>query len=102
VSRLHGLRHRLPVGVRYDVLIETTRARIEEGYRRAPGDSLFRTAIFSLFPYPAPARGALPLSLYVRSGLQRIARASGLLRLLPARIAQLDELARRSLARSDS
>ena len=83
-----------PSGVRYDVLIETTRARIEEGYRRAPGDSLFRTAIFSLFPYPGRLRAAaLPLSLYVRSGLQRIARASGLLRLLPARIAQLDELA---------
>jgi glycolate oxidase iron-sulfur subunit len=82
-----------PSGVRYDVLIETTRARIEEGYRRPAADSLFRNAIFALFPYPGRLRAAaLPLSLYVRSGLQRIARSSGLLRLLPARLGQLDAL----------
>lgn len=83
-----------PSGVRYDELIETTRARIEEGYRRPPADSLFRNAIFALFPYPGRLRAAaLPLSLYVRSGLQRVARSSGLLRLLPSRIAQMDALA---------
>jgi glycolate oxidase iron-sulfur subunit len=82
-----------PSGVRYDLLIESTRAQIETTYRRTFADALFRNLIFALFPYPERMRLAtLPLGLYVRSGLQRLVRASRVLRFLPQRLAQLDAL----------
>lgn len=83
-----------PSGVRYDLLIESTRSQIETGHHRAAADTLFRKLIFALFPYPARLRlAALPLGLYVRSGIQGLVRKSGLLKLLPASLAQLDALA---------
>jgi glycolate oxidase iron-sulfur subunit len=83
-----------PSGVRYDLLIESTRAQIGTTYRRPAADTLFRKLIFGLFPYPDRLRlAALPLRFYVRTGLQALIRRSGLLRLLPDRLAQLDALA---------
>jgi glycolate oxidase iron-sulfur subunit len=82
-----------PSGVRYDQLIERTRAGVERDLRRAPGDRLFRALVFALFPHPARLRAALVvLWLAARTGLRRLLRASGLLRRLPARLAQLDAL----------
>jgi glycolate oxidase iron-sulfur subunit len=82
-----------PSGVRYDLLIEGTRARIEETAPRTAGDRAFRSFIFSLFPYPQRLRAlAFPLVLYAKSGLQALVRRSGLLRLLPKRLAQLEAL----------
>jgi glycolate oxidase iron-sulfur subunit len=82
-----------PSGVRYDLLIETTRARVEADAPRAPWDRAFRELIFALFPYPARLRAlAVPLVAYARSGLQGLVRRSGLLRALPPRLAQLDAL----------
>jgi glycolate oxidase iron-sulfur subunit len=82
-----------PSGVKYDVLIEDTRAKIEEHHRRGAGDSLHRRMIFALFPYAGRLKALLAiLFLYSRSGLQWLVRHSGLLRLLPRRLAQLDEL----------
>jgi glycolate oxidase iron-sulfur subunit len=82
-----------PSGVQYDKLIETTRARIEERKQRPAGEAAFRESIFSLFPYPARLRAlALPLSLFAKSGLQGVARRSGILRSLPKGLAQLDAL----------
>jgi len=82
-----------PSGVRYDLLIEATRAKVEEQYRRTPLDAAFRQLIFALFPYPKRLRlAALPLGAYARSGLQHLVRRSGLLRFLPARLAQLEAL----------
>jgi glycolate oxidase iron-sulfur subunit len=76
-----------PSGVRYDLLIESTRAKVEREYRRPPQDRQLRDAIFAVFPYPARLRiAAAALFFYERSGLQRTVRASGLLRLLPARL----------------
>ncbi len=83
-----------PSGVRYDLLIESTRATIEQRYQRPIADSLFRRAIFAVFPYPRRLRlAARPLGLYVRSGLQALVRGSGLLALLPKSLSQLDALA---------
>jgi len=45
-----------PSGVRYDVLIEETRALVEARYRRPLLDRLNRALIFSLFPYPRRLR----------------------------------------------
>ncbi|HKC24705.1 MAG TPA: (Fe-S)-binding protein [Thermoanaerobaculia bacterium] len=82
-----------PSGVKYDVLIEETRARIEEGYRRPLLDRFHRALVFALFPYPRRLKALVGvLRIYVRSGLQGALRKSGLLGLLPARLAQLDAL----------
>ena len=83
-----------PSGVRYDLLIEATRAKVEASYPRSPGDHAFRELIFSLFPYPNRLRVlAVPLWFAKASGLHALARKLGLLRLLPSRLAQLDALA---------
>jgi glycolate oxidase iron-sulfur subunit len=83
-----------PSGVRYDLLIEATRAKLETSVRRTPLDAAFRRLIFALFPYPERLRAlALPLALYARSGLQALVRRSGLLRRLPPRLRQLEALA---------
>jgi glycolate oxidase iron-sulfur subunit len=82
-----------PSGVKYDVLIEDTRARIEEHHQRGAGDRMHRRMIFTLFPYARRLRMLLALLfLYSRSGLQWIVRKTGLLRILPRRLAQLDAL----------
>jgi glycolate oxidase iron-sulfur subunit len=82
-----------PSGVRYDELIESTRAKVEAVASRGPFDRAFRTLIFALMPYPARLRMlALPLVAYAKSGLQGVVRRSGLLRRLPSRLAQLDAL----------
>ncbi len=83
-----------PSGVRYDLLIEAQRAKLEPIAPRTPFDRLFRSMIFALFPYPGRLRVlAIPLSLYAKSGLQSLVRRSGLLERLPARLRQLEALA---------
>lgn len=82
-----------PSGVRYDLLIESTRATRETCLPRAPLDRAFRELVFALFPYPARLRALLlPLALYVKSGLQALVRRSGLWRRLPPRLRQLEAL----------
>ena len=82
-----------PSGVRYDVLIEETRARVEAVHDRAGGDALFRAFVFALFPHPARLRVALALGLlYRKSGLRALVHATGLIRLLPKRFARLEAL----------
>jgi glycolate oxidase iron-sulfur subunit len=75
-----------PSGVPYGRLIEAARADIE---RQRPGGllrRLFRWVNFDLLlPHPRLlALAAAGLRFYQVSGLQRLARASGLIRLLPA------------------
>ncbi|SDR02105.1 (Fe-S)-binding protein [Thermostaphylospora chromogena] len=53
-----------PSGVRYDVLIERTRAEVERTHEREPDDRALRAIVFSLFPYPRRLRALkLPLRL---------------------------------------
>ena len=83
-----------PSGVQYERLIEATRPQIERHTPRSLGDRLFRQLVFSLFPYPARLRWvALVLWIYQRLGLQWLARTSGLLRLLPARLRAMEAVA---------
>jgi glycolate oxidase iron-sulfur subunit len=83
-----------PSGVRYDVLIEETRAAIEKSGRRGLLDRLYRSLLFRFFPHPKRlAWLAAPLRAYAGTGLQDLVRRSGILSLLPRRIAQLDALA---------
>ena len=92
-----------PSGVRYDELIEPTRAQIERHYQRSLSDRLFRYLIFSLFPHPRRLRACLPfLWAYQHLGIRWILRRLGLLRFLPERWrameALMPEVSLRSLA----
>jgi glycolate oxidase iron-sulfur subunit len=82
-----------PSGVQYDKLIEDTRAQVERNIPRPAGDTLFRKLLFATFPYANRLRLlALPMLIYQRSGLQKLVRASGLLRTLPKRMAAMESL----------
>jgi glycolate oxidase iron-sulfur subunit len=73
-----------PSGVEYGKLVEAARAQIEQHYPRPFLSRLAREIVFRrLLPYPQRiALLASLLRIYQRSGLQSLARASGLLRLL--------------------
>jgi glycolate oxidase iron-sulfur subunit len=82
-----------PSGVQYNKLIEDTRAQVERNIPRATNDSLFRRLLFATFPYVKRLRlMALPMLVYQRTGLQKLLRATGLLRLLPKRLSQMEAL----------
>jgi glycolate oxidase iron-sulfur subunit len=82
-----------PSGVQYNKLIEDTRAQVERNIPRTTADSLFRKLLFATFPYVNRLRLlAGPMLVYQRSGLQTLLRATGLLRLLPRRLAQMEAL----------
>src|SRR5262249_31616049 len=80
-----------PSGVEYGKLVESARAQIEQNYRRPVGSRLARSAAYRhILPYPRRiAAAARLMRLYQRSGVEKLARASGVLRLL-----HLDDLAR--------
>jgi glycolate oxidase iron-sulfur subunit len=51
-----------PSGVRYDRLIEATRAAVEKEYERPLGDRFLRGLLFRVLPYPGRMRAALALA----------------------------------------
>jgi glycolate oxidase iron-sulfur subunit len=82
-----------PSGVEYNKLIEPTRAQIERNVKRGLGDRIFRGLIFATFPHPERLRMlAGPMRFYQRSGLRALVRGSGILRLLPKRLAAMEAL----------
>ena len=83
-----------PSGVPYGQLIEAARAEIERQRPGGPLRRLFRWVNFSLLlPHPRMLRlAAAGLRFYQRSGLRRLLRASGLLRLLPGPLAEWEPL----------
>jgi len=82
-----------PSGVKYDRLIEATRAQLERHYRRSPGELIHRRWIFNLLPYPDRLRAALwPAWAYQASGLQALARGLGLVKLLPRKLRSAEAL----------
>jgi glycolate oxidase iron-sulfur subunit len=82
-----------PSGVKYDRLIEATRAQLERNHRRSPGELLHRQLIFNLFPYPDRLRALMwPAWLYEASGLRALVRGSGLLKLLPRKLQTMEAL----------
>jgi glycolate oxidase iron-sulfur subunit len=69
-----------PSGVRYDLLIESTRARVEREAKRSPFERAFRAMIFAIFPYPQRLLRLAPLmNLAANLGLQRFVRGGALL-----------------------
>ncbi len=73
-----------PSGVEYGRLVEHARAKIEENYPRPMREHFFRWLFFRhLLPHPRRiATAARLIRFYQHSGLQRVARKSGALRLL--------------------
>jgi glycolate oxidase iron-sulfur subunit len=72
-----------PSGVRYDRLIETTRAAVEDEYARPLADRLLRTLLFHVLPYPGRMRAALRLAPLGR-GLPLPKRLRPLVELAPS------------------
>jgi len=82
-----------PSGVKYDKLIEATRAQIERHHHRPFSERVFRRMIFALFPHPARLRAmAVPLWAYQRSGLRWLAHRAGLLKMMSPRLRALEAL----------
>jgi glycolate oxidase iron-sulfur subunit len=73
-----------PSGVEYGKLVEYARAKIEREYERPWFARMTRRFVFQrLLPFPARiASAAKLLRFYQRSGLQKVARGTGVLRLL--------------------
>jgi glycolate oxidase iron-sulfur subunit len=84
-----------PSGVQYGHLLETTRAQIEQNYQRPRLQRRLREHFYaSVLPsFAKLSRSARLLRFYQRSGLQSLARATGLLNVLG--VAELDELSPR-------
>jgi glycolate oxidase iron-sulfur subunit len=82
-----------PSGVRYEPLIEATRAQIERNYRRSFADRLHRWMIFQIFPHPNRLKAMLPLLwFYQRSGLQKLLQVTHALDPLPTGIRAMEAL----------
>ena len=82
-----------PSGVKYNLLIEDTRAAIEHRYERTLSDRMFRGMIFSLFPYPRRLKFAVALQLiYQRTGLRWLVHKLGLARRMPRRLRNMEAL----------
>jgi glycolate oxidase iron-sulfur subunit len=82
-----------PSGVQYDKLIEDTRFQVERNISRSADDSAFRKFLFATFPHPRRLRAlAIPMLVYQRSGLQKLVRASGILKLSPNRLEAMESL----------
>jgi len=83
-----------PSGVPYGQLIEAARADIERQRPGGPLRRLFRWVNFSvILPHPRLlSLAAAGLRFYQVSGLQRLVRASGVLRLLPGPLASWEPL----------
>jgi glycolate oxidase iron-sulfur subunit len=73
-----------PSGVEYGKLVEYARARIERDYRRPLLSRIARDMVYRrLLPYPKRvATVARVLRFYQRSGLQSLARSTGIVKLL--------------------
>jgi glycolate dehydrogenase iron-sulfur subunit len=73
-----------PSGVEYGKLVEAARAQIEQNYRRPLLSRVARSLVYRhLLPYPRRIAAAARLArFYQRSGLQSLARGTGLLRIL--------------------
>jgi glycolate oxidase iron-sulfur subunit len=90
-----------PSGVQYDKLIEATRAQIDRNYDRDVPTRLLRWLIFALVPHRERLRLLMqPMRTYQRSGLQSLARRSGLLKLFPESLCSMEALMPTSVPRS--
>lgn len=82
-----------PSGVQYDRLIADTRPQVERNQPRSLKDRLIRSLIFNLFPYPSRLQIFLPLLwIYQKLGIQKLVRATGLLKIFFPRLAAMESI----------
>jgi glycolate oxidase iron-sulfur subunit len=82
-----------PSGVQYDRLLAATRPQVERNQPRGFKDNVIRALIFNLFPYPLRLRLFLPfLWIYQTIGLQKVIRASGILKKRFPRLAAMESI----------
>jgi glycolate oxidase iron-sulfur subunit len=69
-----------PSGVRYDLLIEATREKVEREVPRGAFERFFRNLVFAIFPYPKRLLALAPLlNLGARLGLNNFVRGGALM-----------------------
>jgi len=83
-----------PSGVRYDQLIESTRAQVERNQPRGFAERAMRKLIFSLFPYPNRLRWLMrpTVGLYQKTGLQKRLRGLGLFKRISPQLEAMEAL----------
>ncbi|WP_198805567.1 (Fe-S)-binding protein [Leptolyngbya sp. BL0902] len=82
-----------PSGVQYDQLIAAVRPQVQRNHSRTLPETLIRTLIFNLFPYPNRLRlTAGPLYLYQKLGLSKLVQQTGLLPKLSPNLAAMESL----------
>lgn len=81
-----------PSGVPYGWIMENTRSQVlGQGKRSESLKDISRLFLRAALPHPSRLRlGAHLLRTYQRSGLQKLVRRSGILRLLPGRLTQFE------------
>ena len=83
-----------PSGVRYDRLIESTRAQVERHAPRSASERLLRDAIFALFPHPERMRLLMPLLwAYQRFGGERLMRTERMRRMIAPQLQAMQAVA---------
>jgi len=79
--------------VKYDALIEQTRAEIERSSARPRADRLFCAMIFALFPYVRRLKLLMLVQwLYIQTGMRWLLHRLGVPRLLPRRLRNLETM----------
>ena len=82
-----------PSGVRYGSLIEAGRSQLERRYERPFFERLYRSAIFSLFPYPGRLKAMLPFFyIYQKLGIRAFLRSTGILNGISGGLARMEEM----------
>ena len=82
-----------PSGVQYGSLIEAGRSQIDRRYERPLSERLFRSLIFSLFPYPGRLKLMMPFFyLYEKLGIRYLVESSGVLGMVSQNLAQMGEM----------
>lgn len=80
-----------PSGVDYSRLIEASRSQIERRYERPFSEKLYRSLLFSIFPYPKRLRLLLPfLFLYRATRIRKLIQSSGVLPKLSDKLAHME------------
>lgn len=82
-----------PSGVKYGSLVEAGRSQIDRRYERSTFDELYRSAIFTLFPYHQRLKLMLPLFyVYQKLGLRSLVQSSGIIGRISKKLAKMEEM----------
>ena len=82
-----------PSGVKYGSLIEAGRDQIDRRYERSTFDKLYRSTIFSLFPYNQRMKLMLPLFyVYQKLGLRSLIQSTGLIGRISKKLEKMEEM----------